>query len=208
MEYLLLTDIFELDHCGGVKDLKNYYKGKYYSHKDVLDILPVIDEYKVEIKENERFDIKSLSIIPFSLVHDVPNMGFLIKDNVSGYKMLYVTDTGAIDHLSFKDIDCFLCESNCDEDMLDYEDFKEVRLYDTHLSMQQTSDFLLNNANHNTKHCILCHISSSEEDYIKHQKYVSSKMSINNVEIIAINPHLKEPLEIVLKEDIGGFDFE
>ena len=62
--------------------------------------------------------------------------------------------------------------------------------------------------NHNTKHCILCHISSSEEDYTKHQKYISSRMSINNVEIIAINPHLKEPLEIVLKEDIGGFDFE
>lgn len=163
--------------------------------------MPIIDEYKVEVKENEKFDIKSLTIVPFSLDHDVKNYGYLIKDNISGYKLCYITDTGMIDYLSFKDVDCFLIESNCDEDDLDYEDYKEVRVFNTHLSMQQTSRFLNNNVNHNTKHCLLCHISSKEENYLKHQEYICNELDNKLIQVIAIDPKLKEPMEIILKED-------
>jgi len=170
--------------------------------------LPIIDEYKKVVIEGEKFEIKDLTIIPFSLVHDVPIFGYLIKDKISGYKIVYITDTGMIDNLSFKDVDCYVCESNCDEDNIDYEDAKSVRVYETHLSMQQTARFLYNNVNHNTKHCILVHISSKEEDYLKHQRHIESYLENEKLNIIAIDQKLKEPLEIVLKEEIGGFDFD
>lgn len=190
------------DHCKGVRELKNYYKGKYYSNKETLQILPVIDELKEIVNDGQPFYIDNFVIVPFELVHDVKCYGYLIKDTISNFKILYATDTGAIDHLRFKDIDCFLIESNCDEDLLTYEDFKEIRVYETHLSMQQTGVFLENNVNHNTKKCILCHISNGEENYLKHKEYIEKHLGENNIEIIALDPHNKEPYEIILKEEI------
>ena len=74
--------------------------------------------------------------------------------------------------------------------------------------MQQTSQFLKNNANYNTKKIILCHISSSEENYLKHKEYVEKELNNNDIEVIALDPHMKEQVEITLKEDIKGFDFD
>lgn len=190
------------DHCKGVREFKDYYNGKYYSNKETLDKLPIIDDLKVEVSDGQPFYIDNFAIVPFELVHDVKCYGYLIKDTISNYKILYVTDTGAISHLKFKDIDCFLIESNCDEDELLYEDFKEIRLYETHLSMQQTSLFLQENINHNTKHCILCHISHSDKNYLRHKEYIKKGIKNEKVNVIALNPQTKEPFEIILKEDI------
>lgn len=203
---ILLTHLHS-DHCGGIKNIKNYYGNKYYANKETLNILPTQDFQKQEVKSNEKFNIGDFTIMPFELIHDVPCLGYLIKDNVSNTKFIYITDTGAIPY-EFKDIDYFLIESNCDEDLLTYEDYKQVRLYDTHLSMQQTAEFLKNNVNHNTKRVILGHISSSEENYKKHEEYVKSIVSYTKLKVDALDPHMKEPIEIVLKEDIQGFDFD
>ena len=195
------------DHISGIRTLKDYYNGKYYSHKEVLDILPVIKGQKVEIKKNEKFKIGDFEIMPFELHHDVTCYGYLIKDLISNTKLLYITDTGQIDY-RFRDIDYFLIESNCDEDKLTYEDFKEVRLYDTHLSKQQTLNFLKQNINHNTKKIMLCHIASDEENYLSHERYIKENLDNKNIDVIAIDPHLNKICEIVLKEELKGFDFD
>lgn len=195
------------DHIEGLKTFKNYFNGKYYSNQEVLDVLPVLDNQKQIVEHNKKFEIGSFVIVPFQLEHDVLCYGYLIKDTISNYKILYVTDTGYINY-NFDDIDCFLIESNCDEELLTYEDYKEVRLYNTHLSMQQTANFLEKNVNHNTEKIILCHISTSEQDYKKHEKYIKEKFKEKDIEVFAINPHLKETLEIVLKEDLKQFDFD
>lgn len=195
------------DHCGGIKDIKNYYKGKYYSNKETLDKIPIISEYKQEVIGGEKFNVGTFDIVAFDLYHDVKCYGYLIKDTISNTKILYITDTGHIDY-KFKDIDYFLVESNNVENELTFENYKEVRLYDTHLSMEQTSRFLKENINHNTKKIILCHISHGEQNYLRHQDYVKEQLKIEDIEVIALNPHLKNKREIILKEDIGGFDFE
>ena len=196
-----------LDHCGAIPKIKDLYKNKYYANKDTLDVLPILNKDKIEVVSGEKFQIKDFSLVPFELLHDVPCYGFLIKDNISKCKFLYVTDTGMIDY-EFKDIDFFLIESNCDEDLLTYEDYKEVRLYDTHLSMQQTANFLNKNINHNTKKIILGHISKGEKDYKKHERYVLGTLKDKNIEVLAINPILEKVSEIVLKQDLEGFDFD
>lgn len=203
---ILITHIHG-DHTAGIRTLKDYYNGKYYSHKEVLDILPVIKGQKTEIEKNKKFKIGDFEIMPFELHHDVTCYGYLIKDLISNTKLLYITDTGQIDY-QFKDIDYFLLESNCDEDKLTYEDFKEVRLYDTHLSKQQTLNFLELNINHNTKKIMLCHIARDEEDYLSHEKYIRENLTNFSGEVVALNPHMKNITEIILKEDLEGFDFE
>lgn len=195
------------DHTGVIPKIKDLYQGKYYANKDTLDVLPVLDKDKIEVVSGKKFEIKDFSLVPFELLHDVPCYGYLIKDNISKCKFVYITDTGMVDY-QFKDIDFFLIESNCDEDLLTYEDYKEVRLYETHLSMQQTANFLNKNINHNTKKILLGHISRSETDYKKHERYILGVIDNKNTEVIAINPNLNETLEIVLKKDVEGFDFD
>lgn len=196
-----------LDHVGAVPKIKDLYKGKYYANKDTLNILPVLEKDKIKVVAGEKFGIKDFSLMPFELLHDVACYGFLIKDNISKNKLVYITDTGMVDY-KFKDIDFILIESNCDEDLLTYEDYKEVRLYDTHLSLQQTAKFLKENINHNTKKVMLCHISKGEKDFKRHERYVLDELENKNVEVIAINPNLEKTLEIVLKQDIEGFEFD
>ena len=149
------------------------------------------------------FSIETFNIIPFELHHDVKCYGYLIKDTISNSKILYITDTGEINY-DFNDVDYFLIESNCDEEELTYEDYKEVRLYDTHLSMQQTSQFLKNNANYNTKKIILCHISSSEENYLKHKEYVEK--GIEHIDEIAKD--LPDYYAIMALQEITNCDFQ
>lgn len=197
------------DHIGGIKYIRLYYHNKYYSHKEVLDLLPALDNQKEEIEPNKKFNIGDFTLVPFELMHDVTCYGYLIKDNISGHKLVYITDTGMVNH-RFKDVDTFLVESNCDEELLTYEDYKEVRLYETHLSMQQTTNFLLDNVNYNTKKVILCHISHSEENYLKHKEYVEKELNNKDIEVIALDPNMKafETKTIILKEDLGGFSFD
>lgn len=194
------------DHIKQIPKIKDLFNGKYYSHQDVLDALPVLESQKAIIKTEEKFQVGTFSCTAFELMHDVTNFGYLIKDEISNYKFLYITDTGAINY-RFKDIDCFLIESNCDENSLTYEDFKEIRLYNTHLSMQQCANFLKNNVNHNTKKILLCHISK-EEDLNKHVDHIRTVIGNEKIEVKAIDPTTTKGFEIVLKEDLRGFNFD
>lgn len=197
-----------LDHCRDVKDIKNYYTGKFYANKDVLEVLPILDSQKQEVKAGEKFRVGNFEVMPFDVVHDVHNTNYLLKHLPSSMKILFVIDTGSIGQCRFKDLDVVIIESNCFESELTYEDYKEIRLYDTHLSCEQCSNFLKENTNHNTKKVILCHISTSEQDYLKHERYIKDVISNENIEVKAIDPHMQEPLEIVLKEDLNQFNFD
>ena len=202
-----------LDHCGGVKTIKDYYKKQFYANETVLNILPIIDNQKFLIKDGVPFEINDFKIVPFEVYHDTLNYNFLIKDMKSGIKILYIIDTSDISNLHFNDIDIFIIEANHSYEWLEEKeelDFKDYRTYGNqgHLAVEDTIEFLKQNINHNTKKVILTHISSSCEDYKQIENMVIDGLNNKNIEVIAINPHLKEPLEIVLKEDIGGYDFE
>lgn len=204
---ILLTHVHG-DHTNGIKTLKNYYNKQYYGNKETISMLPVTDNCKHIIEEQEKFDIGSFTIVGFELVHDARCFGFLIKDNISGCKLIYATDTSNISFCKFKDLDYIICESNYSYEWLENKeelDYKDRRLYDTHLPIEDTIEFLLNNININTKQIILTHISSSCNDYMEMQRKV--KKEFLSVKVTAIDPHLKEPLEMVLKEDID-IDFD
>lgn len=193
---------FHQDHCGAVKNIKDYYKGKYYSHREVLDVLPILDTYKVELTEYEPLNIENYTILAFGVNHDVLNYNYLIKDNISNMKILYMTDLSNINDYQFKDIDVFIVEANYNEDEVDYEDMKTQRLIQTHSSLQETIQFLSNNINVNTKKIFLIHISRSCEDYKYFEQYVKEKIQNDSIDVVAINPKLIKPLEFNLQKEI------
>ena len=67
------------DHCNGIKDIKNYYKGKYYSNKETLDKIPIIDEYNDIVFTGNVEDNKSNK---FLIDNNESNEGFVFMDDL------------------------------------------------------------------------------------------------------------------------------
>lgn len=197
------------DHCKGIKKLKDYINCKVYSNDETLEILPILETQKQELKCGEIFEIGSFSLITFHVEHDVKNFGYLIKDNISHHKLVYITDCGMIPNIQFKDIDTFLIEANYDEKWYkDKEDLdvKELRNLSGkgHLSIQETTEFLKDNVNYNTKFIILGHISRSCKNYQEMAEYLILQLqgSAFNIDVNALDPNIEEVIEVTLKEDI------
>lgn len=111
------------------------------------------------IKHGKVYDYKILKVSPFILIHDVFNYGLRLFMN--GEKLLYAVDTSTLDHVSAKNYDCYLIEANYDEEVLE-ENLKSdlensgfsynSRVKETHLSVNQASEFILNNIGENSKY--------------------------------------------------------
>lgn len=91
------------------------------------------------------------------LYHDVPNFGFrIIYDD---FKVIYMTDTKTIKGIKAKDYDLYLVEGNYDEDKIQERiKIKEIqgvyineyRTIETHLSIQEATEWLLENMGENS----------------------------------------------------------
>ncbi len=98
-----------------------------------------------------------LSIQPIKLYHDVPNFG--IRLNLESERLIYMTDTKTVEGIKAKDYDLYLVEGNYDEDEIlerikikDNEGLfiNEYRTIETHLSIQEATNWLLENMGDNS----------------------------------------------------------
>ena len=199
-----------LDHCKNARILKDYVKCKFYSHKECLDTLPLLEHQKYEVKEFKPFEIRNYKIVATEIYHDVKNYLYLVKHLPTGIKIMYATDTSSFDNISTKDVDVFCIECHHDNDWIQEKediDFIDIRNYSDfgHLSLQDCLQFLKANVNINTKYIFLIHISSSYSKYKEFEDYIQKEFP--DVKVIAINPQDRNVQEFVLKEDIKGFDF-
>lgn len=115
-----------------------------------------INSSKIDIVEhNKAYNYGTFKIIPFILIHDVKNYGIKIIDVKAKKRILYAVDTNRIDHIAAKNYDLYLIEANYDKDKLE-ENIKRdteqgiysygMRVKDTHLSIQQASEWIMENA--------------------------------------------------------------
>lgn len=109
-----------------------------------------------------KYDYKLLKIVPIKLYHDVPQCGYRIL--FDGYKVIYMTDTRTIEGISAKDYNLYLIEGNYDEEEIEErikekqrncEYVYEFRAKNSHLSIQQASEFLLNNMGENSEYVFM-----------------------------------------------------
>lgn len=108
------------------------------------------------------YDYKLFKIIPVKLYHDVLQCGYRVL--FDDYKIIYMTDTKTVEGISAQNYDLYLIEGNYDEDEIT-ERIKqkqqnckyvyEFRAKDSHLSIQQASEFLLNNMGENSEYVFM-----------------------------------------------------
>ena len=111
------------------------------------------------LSPNKTYDYNLFKIIPFILIHDVKNIGIKILDKKNKEKVLYAVDTKKIDHIRAVYYDLYLIEANYDEEKLEQNIKRDKenglfsygeRVKETHLSIQQVSGWLLDNAGENS----------------------------------------------------------
>ena len=168
-----------------------------------------------EMEELKPITIGGFKVTGFEVMHNSEQpFNFLIKHD-SGAKIAYITDTGYIYNIEVEDIDYLIIEANFDEDWfkdiasLPKEDrFKVQRLMSNegHLSVQQASEFINKVKNHNTKKVILCHLSSNLKSGLTIERKVKELTGFDN--ITALNPKMKKPKEIELKDKLEIPKFE
>ena len=109
-----------------------------------------------------KYDYKLLKVVPIKLYHDVPQCGYrILFDN---YKVIYMTDTKTVEGISAKEYDLYLIEGNYDEDEIEErikekqencEYAYEFRVKDSHLSIQQASEFLIKNMSEKSEYVFM-----------------------------------------------------
>ena len=112
-----------------------------------------VDKRNIDVYEiGQKYDYSLFSIIPIKLYHDVPQCGYRVF--IDDKKLIYATDTKTLDGISAKDYDVYLVEGNYENDeelhnrayTYDYE----LRVKNTHLSKEYTTNWLLENMNDNS----------------------------------------------------------
>lgn len=190
------------DHVCGCRSLSENKVTTFYGTKETLDNINVPEFTKISLEPFRTYKIGTFNIVPFEVKHDaVHPVNYLIKDNITGAQLLYITDTGYIDNLKFKDIDYILIECNFDEEWYSSEvinslpieeakirKFRGKRLLskEGHLSIQKTVRVLKNIINYNTKKIVLCHISHNYEGYKNFENKIREELKFESV--VALNP--------------------
>ena len=112
-----------------------------------------VDKRNIDVYETSIvYDYSMFSIVPVKLYHDVPNCGYRVFSE--GKKLIYMTDTKTLDGISAKGYDVYLVEGNYENEEelhnravnLEYE----LRVKNTHLSKEYTTQWLLDNMNDNS----------------------------------------------------------
>lgn len=109
------------------------------------------------------------NIIPFPLVHNVPNCGYKIHFPIG--KVIYATDTNNLNGVSARDYDLYLIEANYEEDEIQAkiankkekgEYAYELRVIKNHLSKEKCDDFIYRNIGRKGEYVYMhCHREDS-----------------------------------------------
>ena len=155
------------DHITGVPVFSRRFKLPVYVNEATSEFLGPVDRLE-QICTGEQFEIGSLTIAPFRIVHDaVDPVGFVVRSE--GLRFVQATDLGKVtplvkDALSFAH--AMVLESNHDEDMLrecNYPWVLKQRIASTHghLSNSAAATALSDAMHGELMHVVLAHLSEN-----------------------------------------------
>ena len=157
-----------VSHCHGdhAKYATEYAKFgvKVYCNQDVIDKKQFPYGTCKMVEPGKTFSVGKFRVAPIELHHDVPNNGYMVQHKDMG-TLLFITDTYKMGAF-IKGIDHWLIEANYDDRILkaNIEDGRidraqANRLMLSHLSLDNTIQYLKMCEAENSKTITLCHLS-------------------------------------------------
>jgi ribonuclease BN (tRNA processing enzyme) len=131
-------------------------------HKDICDCL-----------KGENFVVRR-----FPVEHDVPCWGFYITNKHLG-RILYITDTEYV-RLNFKHLGVayIIVECNYQKDLVNLDDPKMARVFQTHMEEQTCLDFIKANQTKNLGAVILIHMSRDGCDAEQAKNRIATEVNV------------------------------
>lgn len=157
------------DHVKSANKLAQLYGMRVYASAGCIAAACL--KGAVPVKSMERFSVLSWDILPFDVEHDAPEpLGFLLRSNATGEKLLYFTDTYYLKY-RFKGLTHILCEANYDLDILRNKVDRGVipkflgdRILGSHMSIDHLVEMLKANDLSRLRRILLCHLSDGNSD--------------------------------------------
>jgi phosphoribosyl 1,2-cyclic phosphodiesterase len=150
------------DHSKAAHDIMTVGIDLYTSHK-TAESLNLLGHRLQIIKPLKQFKLKDWIILPFDVMHDIENLGFLIYKG--GEKILFAIDTPYIKY-QFKKLTHIMIECNYQTDVLDrnisqglVDKIFKKRLIKSHFSLTNVIKFLKSNDLSYVKAIYLLHSS-------------------------------------------------
>jgi phosphoribosyl 1,2-cyclic phosphodiesterase len=136
-----------------------------------------------ELSEGKGYKTGNFKIIPFSVEHDVPCLGFLINHPETG-NILFATDTYLLEY-TFPGLNHILIEANYFDDRLEdnivsgrVHPSQRPRLLQTHMELETCKDILRANDLSKVVSIVLLHLSSDnsdEERFVREVREITGK---------------------------------
>lgn len=143
--------------------------GVYASNETYSHLTGVKPPEKYLINGGKQFSIGEFQILPFSVKHDVPTLGFLIKHPEMGL-CLFVTDTHYIPS-RFKGLNQILIEANYEAKILEdnvwngtIDNMRYQRVLRSHMSLETCIEALKANDLTGVQNVVLIHLSPQNSD--------------------------------------------
>ena len=141
-----------------------------YASKETFDECKVISHLRNNIEHGKLFSVGSFDIQPLEMAHDVKCMGFYIYSRRTGDTLFFATDTYYIPY-KLPSLDYIMVEANYDTDILNrnilsghIDPAMKSRLVRSHMEINNTASWLLNQDLTKTRRIYLLHLSDGNSN--------------------------------------------
>lgn len=171
------------DHSKSVPDFVNAGI-PVLADESVFDSFGINSPGCIIAKHQHEYKFGDFFVKPFSVEHDVPTFGFLLKHPEMG-KVVFITDTGEIGY-SFKKLNNIIVEANFSDEIIEQNvmngtihPIHEQRVRMSHMSIQKCMDWLSAIDLSLVNNIVLVHLSDQNSDADLFKKTVENRFGKN-----------------------------
>ncbi len=173
-----------LDHAKSAKELMRLSTDVYMTSGTAKALNLKSHRLKI-IKSKEKFVVGSFDILPFDLPHDAAEpVGFYIKSKVTSESLAYITDAMYCKY-KFDGLTHLMIEANYDKETIDNNVeldksklFLRNRVRKSHMSFEETKNFIKSNDLSKLKCIYLIHLSNANSNEAKYKREIQQMTGI------------------------------
>lgn len=193
-----LTTHCHLDHSKSAKDLIKAGID-IYTGKETIEALGLAGHRANTVIPLEQFTIGNFKILGFPIEHDVEGLGYLIQYEITGEKLLFLTDSYYCKY-KFRGLNYIMIESNYIKETLDanieaglINEAMKPRLLQSHFSLENVKKFLKANDLSQCRKIILLHLSDANSHAERMTREVEQ---LTGIETVVAEPGIELELEL------------
>ena len=175
------------DHSKGIKDLLKYAID-VYALPETLSALGVADHHRTHnVEPQKAFNVKTFKIMPITMYHDCPCVGYMLYSENTGESLFFATDTYKIT-VNPQGIDYLIMEINYQKDIVNnlvnegiMEASIRARLLFSHYELSKAINWLKRIDKSRLKRIYVAHLSSGNSNAEEIKKAVVAETGVPTV---------------------------